>query len=291
MKTTTAPALTGPAARGPRRSWKPNTLALGWRRTLLEARMFSRDPSSLVFTLFFPLIMMGLFSSVFGNEPSMGDPSRPESLLRPAEYFLPGMLALATILSGFQNLSGYVAAERFNGSIKRLAGTPLPSLSYFLGKTGLTLILILTQTTLLLLGARFLFGVDLPTTAAAWLTFAWLLLGATAAWSVVGIAFACIARSTQSASTMSAVPPLLLAFISGVYFPFSQIPDWLGGLADLTPLRWTASGFRAVFLPEGWESVEPGGVWNLGLSALVIGLWLVVGLIVTMLTFRWPPQK
>lgn len=291
MSTPAATAPTGTATKGPRRPWQPNTLVLGWRRTLLEARMFWRDPSSLVFTLFFPLIMMALFSSVFGNEPSMGDPSRPESLLRPAEYFLPGMLALATILSGFQNLSGYVTAERFNGSIKRLAGTPLPRLSYFLGKTGLTLILILTQTTLLLLGARFLFGVELPTTAAAWLTFAWLLLGATAAWSVIGIAFACIAKTAQSASTMSAVPPLLLAFISGVYFPFSQIPDWLRGIADLTPLRWTASGFRSVLLPEGWATIEPGGVWNLGISAVVISGWLAVGLMVTMLTFRWPPQK
>lgn len=272
-------------------TWRPNTLLLGWRRTLLEARMFSRDPSSLVFTLFFPLIMMGLFSTVFGDEATMGDPSRPESLLRPAEYYLPGMLALGTVLSGFQNLSGYVAAERFNGSIKRLAGTPLPSLSYFLGKTGLTLILIMTQTAFLLLGARFLFGVDMPTTADAWLTFAWLLLGSTAAWSAVGIAFACLARSGQGASTMSAVPPLLLAFISGVYFPFSQMPDWLRTVADLFPLRWTASGMRSVFLPEGWETVEPGGTWNLGLGALVIAAWLIAGLALTRAVFRWPPQK
>lgn len=273
------------------RPWRPNALLLGWKRTLLEVRMFWRDPGALIFTLLFPLIMMGLFSTVFGDDATMGDPSRPESLLRPAEYFLPAMLALGTILSGFQNLSGYVATERFNGGIKRLAGTPLPSLSYFLGKTGLTLVLILTQTALLLLGARFLFNVELPTTGQAWLTFAWLLLGSTAAWSAVGIAFACLAKSGPSASTMSAVPPLLLSFISGVYFPFSQIPDWLRGIADLTPLRWTASGMRSVFLPEGWEAVEPGGTWNLGMSAVVIGIWLVAGLVLTRLMFRWPPQK
>ncbi|NJC23191.1 ABC-2 type transport system permease protein [Arthrobacter pigmenti] len=280
-------------ARGPSAStpWKPNALVLGWRRTLLETRMFSRDPMSLVFTLFFPLIMMGLFSTVFGSEASMGDPARPESLLTPAEYYLPGMLALGTILSGFQNLSGYVATERFNGSIKRLAGTPLPSVSYFLGKTGVTAFLILTQSALLLLGARFLFGVELPTTVSAWLTFAWLLLGSTAAWSAVGIVFACLAKSGQGASTMSAVPPLLLSFISGVYFPFSQIPDWLRAIADLTPLRWTASGMRSVFLPAGWETVEPGGIWNLGMAAVVIGVWLVAGLVLARLFFRWPPQK
>ncbi|WP_082565820.1 ABC transporter permease [Arthrobacter sp. Soil782] len=289
----TTPSATAPTGLSTSlsRLWRPNTLALGWRRTILEARMFSRDPSALVFTLFFPLIMMGLFSTVFGDEASIGDPNRPESLLRPAEYYLPGMIALGTILSGFQNLSGYVADERFNGSIKRLAGTPLPSLSYFLGKTGLTLLLITTQTALLLLGARFLFGVTMPATVDAWLTFIWLLLGSTAAWSAVGIAFACLARTGQGASTMSAVPPLLLAFISGVYFPFSQMPDWLRTIADFFPLRWTASGMRSVFLPEGWAAVEPGGTWNLGLAALVIAVWLVAGLVLTRTVFRWPPQK
>lgn len=271
--------------------WRPGALRLGWRRTLLEIRMFSRDPMSLVFTLMFPLIMMGLFSTVFGSEASMGDPSRPESLLTPAAYYLPAMLALGTILSGFQNLSGYVAAERFNGGIKRLAGTPLPALSYFLGKTGLTLFLILTQTVLLLAGARFLFGVELPTGAGPWLTFSWLLLGATAAWSVVGIGFASLAKSSQAASTMSVLPVLLLSFISGVYFPFGQLPAWLQGVANISPLRWTSSGMRSVFLPEGWVFVEPGGAWKLGMSAAVIGIWFVAGLLITRLAFRWPPQK
>lgn len=268
--------------------WRPGTLALGARRTATEIKAFNRDGLSLGLILFFPVIMMGLFDTVFGSEPAFGP---PDAMVTPAQYFFPGFLALGTILAGFQNLSGYVAADRFNGGIKRLAGTPLPAMSYFLAKMGLTLYLITGQTVLLLLGGHFLFGIELPTTVAAWLTITWLLLAGTAAWAVVGIAFACIAKSAESASNMAVLPVLFLSFTSGVYFQFTQLPEWLQQVASLTPLRWTASGMRSVFLPAEFELAEPGQTWALGVSAVVIGVWLVVGLVLTRLTFKWPPQR
>lgn len=269
-------------------SWRPSTLALGARRAVTEIKAFNRDGLSLTLIMFFPVVMMGLFGTVFGDQPTFGPPGAE---VTPAQYFLPGMVALGTILSGFQNLSGYVAADRFNGGIKRLAGTPLPVVSYFIGKVGVTLYLIVGQTTILLLGSSLLLGVDLPTTPGAWLTIAWLLLGATAAWAVVGIAFACIAKSAESASTLAVLPVLILSFTSGVYFQYSQLPEWLQTFASLTPLRWTASGMRSVFLPAEFEVAEPGQTWALGMSAVVIAVWLIVGLVLTRLTFKWPPQK
>ncbi|WP_026818966.1 ABC transporter permease [Arthrobacter castelli] len=278
-------------ARDPDKPWRPNTFVLGCRRTVVEIVLFNRDVASLFFILLFPILIMGLFSTVFGDEPTFGAEGDVVDPITPAQYYLPGLIALGTILSGFQNLSGYVAAERYNGAIKRLAGTPLPPLSYFIGKTGLTLYLIVTQTVLLLLFAGFVMDVPMPTDPQQWFTFAWVLLLSTGAWSMAGIAFACLAKSAQSAATLTVLPVLLLSFTSGVYFPFHRLPEWLQNIANVTPLRWTASGMRSVFLPEGWEMAEPGQAWHLGLSAVVILLWLIVGLVVVRLTFKWPPQK
>ena len=129
------------------------------------------------------------------------------------------MLALSTILSGFQNLSSYVATERFNGTVKRLAGTPLPAASYFIGKTGQTLYLIVAQTGLLLLAATVLFDVPLPREAGQWGLMALLMVLATAAWATVAIAFTALPKSAQSASTLAVLPVLLLSFTSGRVFP------------------------------------------------------------------------
>ncbi|MBG6189242.1 ABC-2 type transport system permease protein [Arthrobacter sp. CAN_A212] len=269
-------------------AWRPSILALGARRAVTEIKAFNRDGLSLILILFFPIVMMALFGTVFGSDPAVGPPGSQVTM---AQYYFPGMVALGTILSGFQNLSGYVAADRFNGGIKRLAGTPLPMLSYFIGKMGVTLYLIVGQTTILMVGSSLFLGVDLPTSWSDWLTITWLLLGATAAWAVAGTAFACLAKSTESATTLAVLPVLILSFISGVYFQFTGLPEWLQSVANVTPLRWTASGMRSVFLPEQFEMAEPGQTWALGMSAMVIAIWLVAGLILTRLTFKWPPQK
>ena len=80
---------------------------------------------------------------------------------------------------------------------------------------------------------------------------------------------------------------LVLQFISGVYLPFMQLPEWLQTVAGVFPLRWMASGMRAVFLPDTFATAEPGGTWHLGLGALVLTAWLVLGLVACLRTFRW----
>jgi ABC-2 type transport system permease protein len=79
----------------------------------------------------------------------------------------------------------------------------------------------------------------------------------------------------------------VLQFISGVYLQFSMLPEWLQNVASAFPLKWMAQGMRAVFLPDAFEVLEPGESWNLAGVAIACGIWLVVGLIVARLTFRW----
>ena len=79
----------------------------------------------------------------------------------------------------------------------------------------------------------------------------------------------------------------MLQFISGVYLAFTMLPTWLQDVASVFPLKWMAQGMREVFLPSGFEVLEPGETWNLPGVAIATALWLVVGLIVCRLTFRW----
>jgi ABC-2 type transport system permease protein len=44
---------------------------------------------------------------------------------------------------------------------------------------------------------------------------------------------------------------------------------------------------RAVFLPDSFEALEQGGTWNLPGVAIATGIWLVAGLVLARLTFRW----
>jgi ABC-2 type transport system permease protein len=132
-----------------------------------------------------------------------------------------------------------------------------------------------------------LLGVDIPTEPVKWLHFLWIFVLGTASGSVLGIAFSVVPKSGKAASAVVTPVVLLLQFISGVYFVYSSLPAWMRTVAEFFPLKWLAQGMRSVFLPAGFEVNEPGGSWQLGLGAIVLSVWLVVGLVVAQRVFRW----
>ena len=48
-----------------------------------------------------------------------------------------------------------------------------------------------------------------------------------------------------------------------------------------------AQGMRSVFLPPEFEAAEVSGSWQHGLTAIVLLVWLIVGLVLCVRTFRW----
>ncbi len=259
------------------------TVRLGLNRIGYEVKAYFRQGDSVFFTFLFPLVMLLIFSVAFSNL-TFG----PEgSDITAAAFYLPGMLAAGLLLSGLQNMAIDIAIEKGDGTLKRLAGTPLPVISYFIGKIGQVFVTGLAQALLLLLMARFVFQVELPTEPEKWFTFAWVFVLGVSTSAVLGIALSGLPRSGKSATAVVIPIALVLQFISGVYLGFSQLPVWLQNVASVFPLKWMAQGMREVFLPASFEVLEQGESWNLPGVALVTGLWLVFGLIVTRMTFRW----
>lgn len=261
------------------------TARLGITRIGYEVRGYFRQGDTVFFTFLFPLVMLLIFSvafseASFGRDADGGDVSA-------AEFYLPGMLAAGVLLSGLQNMSTDIALERSDGTLKRLAGSPLPVVSYFMGKIGQVLVTGVLQAALLIVVAALAFRVPLPTGPSAWGTFAWVFLLGVTTCAILGIALSRLPRSGKSATAVIIPIVLVLQFISGVYLAFSDLPEWLQNVASVFPLKWLAQGMRSVFLPETFEAIEPGGSWNLDGVLVATLIWLVVGTAVTRLTFRW----
>ena len=256
----------------------------GLHRIRFELLAYFRAPEQVFFTFLFPVLMYLLFATIFGTSPI---PLPGGGELSMGQYFLPGMLAMAVLLSGTQNLALDVAVERLEGGLKRLGATPLNPASFFIGKFGQVLITCLLQVVLLVGVALLVFRADLPATWSAWGTFAWLLVLGLACFAMLGLALSALPRSARAASAVVIPVVLLPQFVSGVYLPFSQLPEWLQLAAGALPLKWLAQGLRSVFLPDVMVHAEPGASWQLGLAAVALVAWFAVGVIVTALTFRW----
>lgn len=280
--TTARPATTAPLPT----PWSRVPTRIGY-----EVRGYFRQIDTIFFTFLFPVMMLAIFASIFSDDiaPGMltGDPADGMETITMASYYLPAMLAAGLLLSGMQNLAIDIAQEKHNGRLKRLGGTPMSPITYFAGKIGQVFITGICQSALLIAFASLVFGVELPTDPQAWLTFAWLFVLGLSTMALLGIALSSLPRSGRSASAVVLPVVLLLQFISGVYIPAFELPDGMMSIANALPLGPLARGMRSVFLPEEFAVLETGGSWDLGQTALILAAWLIVGLVVSRLTFRW----
>ena len=146
---------------------------------------------------------------------------------------------------------------------------------------------ILIQVFLLLAAGVAFFGVNLPKGADKWLLLLALLVLGSACSTVLGIAFSVVPKSGRGASAVVSPIVIILQFFSGVFFVFTSLPNWMQQFAAIFPLKWLTQGMRSVFLPEEFATQEVAGNWELGKTALVISVWLVLGLIFAIKSFKW----
>ncbi|QNN63977.1 ABC transporter permease [Leucobacter denitrificans] len=267
---------------------KPSNVFLdGISSMNFELRGYFRSPDTVFFTFLFPILLLAIFGVAFGSVGEIGALPDGTGGVTMAEYYVPGMVAAGLLLGGVQNLAVDIAREKSEGWLRRLGGTPLSPVSYFIGKAGMVLVTSIAQVALLFAFAALALGVDLPTDPDLWLRFAWIFVLGIITMTLLGIALSAVPRSSRSATAVVLPIVLLLQFVSGVYLQFSMLPEWLQNVAGIFPLKWLAQGMRAVFLPEHFAAAEQSGAWDLGLVALNLGIWLVVGLVASLVTFRW----
>ncbi len=259
----------------------PSLAAVSKARVRAELLSFFREKEAVVFVLLFPVILLVVFGSVFGGN------SEVAPGVSFIQYFVAGMIAAGLLSASFQNLAIQIPIERDTGYLKRLSGTPMPKAAYFIGKIVLVGFIAVIQTVMLLAIGVLLYGVSLPSGAEPWLNFAWIALLGVTSCTLLGIAFSSVPKNGKSAPAIVSPIAILLQFISGVFFVFSELPTWMQTIAAVFPLKWMTQGMRSVFLPDAAQAAEAAGSWELGRIALVLAVWCVVGLALCLLTFRW----
>jgi ABC-2 type transport system permease protein len=263
----------------------PSTLQIGLARGLVELKQFFRDKQAVVFIFSFPaflLVMLGLI----GN-----GPVSPGSEVRSSQVLAAGMIAYGILNTAFSSVAVGIAADREDGTLKRLHGTPIPAAAYFLGKIVLVGVATAAEIILLLgVGVAF-FDLRLPSTAGRWWTFGWLLVLSVIACTLLGVAVSALARSARTVSAVTNLPAVGFQFISGIFVPITALPAAMVTLAAFFPVKWMGQGFRSVFLPDTMATAEVAGSWEHPRTALVLAAWCLAGLALSLVTFRWTGRR
>jgi ABC-2 type transport system permease protein len=254
-----------------------SALALVAHEFRYDQKQFWRSPASVFFTVMLPLIFLFIFATIFGND-------EVETLnVQTTTYYVPAIISLAVISATTQSLAINLVEARESGVLKRVRGTPLPSLVFIAGRVGNSLVVSILMVLLVAVIGSLVYDVTLPTD-----TFPSVLVTlAVGAFTFccIGFALTAVIPSEEAAPAITNATVLPLYFISGVFIPESEIPDGVLHFADAFPVRHF---FEAFF--EAWDPNTTGAGLAVGDLAIVLA-WGVAALIAALLTFRWEPRR
>jgi ABC-2 type transport system permease protein len=257
-----------------------NALALVGHQFRYDQKAFWRNPASVFFTVMFPVLLLLIFATVFGDQTV-----DVRGGVETTTYYVPAIITLSVISATMQSLAMSLVIAREDGRLKRSRGTPMPPWVFIAGRVGNSIVVALIMLALLAVIGRVLYGVPIPWERLPAVLVA-LVVGA-AAFCCLGIALTAAIPSQDAAAPIVNALLLPLYFLSGVFIPDDQLPDGVIHFADLFPIRHFFEALFDAYVPPaaGGGSTVP---WD---NLAVVAIWGVLGLLLAVRFFRWTPRS
>ncbi|GAA0952420.1 ABC transporter permease [Actinocorallia libanotica] len=246
-------------------------VADGWTLTRRALLHWVRQPAQVVVGLLFPVLIVVMFVYLFGG--GMQVPGGGEY----REFLLPGMFAM-TMVFGIEGTFAAVASDAAKGVTDRFRTLPMTPGAVLVGRAAADLLnsalgLAVMMACGLAVGWRWHEGLGQVAVAVAlllWLRFAFLWLGI-----YLGVRFA-----SPEAVVVVQILVWPVGFLSNAFAPSSEMPGWLGFLAEANPMSATITAIRELFGNPGvvagsWTAeygMWPAVVWPAVLTAVFLPL-------------------
>ncbi|MBU1229380.1 MAG: ABC transporter permease [Proteobacteria bacterium] len=180
---------------------------------------------------------------------------------------VPGLMGVILTLTLTMITSLAITRERERGTMENLLSTPAKPLEVMLGKIVPYILVGYIQMTLILLAAKFLFGVPLRGSIPAVFVLSLVFIAANLS---VGVTLSTIAKNQLQAVQMSVfffLPSLLL---SGFMFPFRGMPVWAQTIGSALPLTHYLRLVRGILLKGNGALESLTHVWPIALFLVLV---------------------
>lgn len=244
-------------------------VALGWRQYRLERHMFWRNPSAAFFNFALPLLFLLAGGIILHGK------QHDLNLLVPA---IAGMSVMSTT---FTALAYNIVFLRERGVLKRIRGTPLPTISYFGGVAANAVTNTALQIVIITLAGKLFFGIGWPL---HWIELVVFVLAGVVCFAALGVAFAHVIPNFESTAAYVNAIFLPVVFVSFYVFDSKSAPAFVRNIAEALPLKPLIDGISGAM-------VTGKGLGD-NLSALaVIALWGVFGVYFAVRGFSWEQSR
>jgi ABC-2 type transport system permease protein len=247
------------AARGP--------VALLAHQVRYDIRASLRNPRARFFTFFFPVLLLVIFTGVFGHGTTTIDGTR----VKLSHFYVPGILAMSVVVAAYANLVISISALRESGVLKRRRATPVPPALLIAGQALSTLLIVGIMAATLLTVGKVAYGVGMAPAALAALACTTML--ATLTFACIGYAVSGVIGSPDAAQPIVQATMMPLWFLSGVFIPTTDLSGTLRSVGSLFPVEHLAAGLQLASVHTSFASAISVSdllalaAWGLGAAA------------------------
>lgn len=201
-----------------------------------------------------------------------------DSSLKPIQFIVPGMMSWGVALGAVFGSSFTLVTWRKKHVLRRIRSAPVNVGLVLTSRLVATVMIGIVQAIVFIgIGTLPVFGLQLS--GRWWLGIPVLLMGIVAFFAV-GLLIGAVCKTEEAASGVANAVIVPMAFLSGVFFPLDQAPEWMRSISRYMPLRHMNEGISN-FLVQS----ESAG-------ALVSPLLFLLGFTVIMAAiaakvFRW----
>jgi ABC-2 type transport system permease protein len=241
------------------------------KMTAMEAKLFLREPLGAFFTLVFPLMMLFLFGSIYGNAPTPLFGGRGT-----IDISVPSYIAMIIATSGLMSITITMASYREKGVLRRLRTTPASPLLILVSQVIVVFAMTAVGMVLLVAAGKVVYGLRFEGNALS--VLGGFLLGSLSFFSL-GFILAGLMPTARTAQIVGLVLLYPMLFLSGAGFPRELLPEGVRRFSAFLPLTYVVTLLRGLWIGESWGMHVT--------EAVVLASMLVVGVVISALTFRW----
>jgi ABC-2 type transport system permease protein len=242
-----------------------------WKLTWAEAKLFLREPMAAFFTLAFPLMMLFLFGSIYGNEPTPFFGGYGS-----VDISVPAYTAMIIATSGLLGLSIVISSYRERGILRRLKATPLRPYTILSAQVIVIFAMTALGMGILILAGKSVYGLRF---AGNLFNVAGAFILGSMSFFALGFVIAGLMPTARTAQVVAMVLFYPMLFLSGAAIPREVMPETIRRYAEVLPLTHVVSLLRGLWVGESW------GQHLTEVGALIA--MTVIGIIISAKTFRW----
>ena len=195
----------------------------------------------------------------------------PEGLTQ--HNIVPGLMGVILTMTMVMMTGLAMTRERERGTMENLLAMPSQPLEVMTGKIVPYIFIGLIQSTIILIAARFIFGVPFVGSLIVLYVVVLLFIAANL---TVGITISSLAQNQLQALQLTFFYFLPTMLLSGFMFPFQGMPGWARAIGNVMPATYFMRLVRGVLLKgNGWIDLWPN-IWPLMVFTVIVMCFALV---------------